>query len=644
MKFLDLKGLQDLWSKVLKTRTEVEASNQNGALITIAATESTVTGSDGLGKKFTISLGGLNNVASAAELQSGLQKIYGGEIPSSNAVTITGLDSRVDNLETGSLVNVVKQETAESGYAATYVITQGVDENDDPVQRGVKINIPKDFLVKSASIETVSTADSPYSGAAVGDKYIDFVVNATDASETAQHIYLPVNDLVDVYTTGDGLDISASNVIFGVVDGTSEGFLTVGANGFKLSGVQAAINSAKSDVIGVSGDAAAADTIYGAKAYADNAVSTAAGNYATAAQGTTADSALQTISHGNDGDYVTTTIGTKANNNQTVGVAVTIQPIASADASARGLVEASDVKDYIDNAVSTGTSNGAHKVASPTAGNFAGLDANGDLTDSGKKAADFATAEQGAKADTAIQSVTGETAVASGNYVAVSVEAATDSTTKAVTLTSHANVTTQAVSTADATTANGLALAADVKNYVDGQRTAVDTAIAAMDADLDASGTATHGGTFVMSGITQVDGAITTIDSVEVEAAGAAAAAKSELLGDATTNGDTLGKLEDRLDAIEGSGTGSISDQINAKVATLDSDVNVASSASTGHVVSTSASNDGTTSAHVTAATVLTSLTIADGLFSAATSQTIEAISDSDLASILVAPSAQSGE
>ena len=98
------------------------------------------------------------------------------------------------------------------------------------------------------------------------------------------------------------------------------------------------------------------------------------------------------------------------------------------------------------------------------------------------------------------------------------------------------------------------------------------------------------------------------------------------------------------MDAIEGSGTGSISDQINAAIGDLDSDVNVAASASTGHVVSTSASNDGTTSAHVTAATVLTSLTITDGLFSAATSQTIEAISDSDLASILVAPSAQSGE
>lgn len=47
----------------------------------------------------------------------------------------------------------------------------------------------------------------------------------------------------------------------------------------------------------------------------------------------------------------------------------------------------------------------ANKVESPTNGNFAGLDANGDLTDSGSKASDFATAAQGSKADSAIQSV-----------------------------------------------------------------------------------------------------------------------------------------------------------------------------------------------------------------------------------------------
>lgn len=45
----------------------------------------------------------------------------------------------------------------------------------------------------------------------------------------------------------------------------------------------------------------------------------------------------------------------------------------------------------------------ADKVSGATADNFAGLDANGNLTDSGSKASDFATAAQGAKADTAYQ-------------------------------------------------------------------------------------------------------------------------------------------------------------------------------------------------------------------------------------------------
>lgn len=47
----------------------------------------------------------------------------------------------------------------------------------------------------------------------------------------------------------------------------------------------------------------------------------------------------------------------------------------------------------------------ADKVANATDGNFAGLDENGNLTDSGKKASDFATSAQGGKADSAIQGV-----------------------------------------------------------------------------------------------------------------------------------------------------------------------------------------------------------------------------------------------
>lgn len=73
----------------------------------------------------------------------------------------------------------------------------------------------------------------------------------------------------------------------------------------------------------------------------------------------------------------------------------------------------------------------------------------------------------------------------------------------------------------DATTASTIYGA---KAYADA---AVSAAVTALDADLDASGTALHSGTFVVSGVTEVDGVITAVDSVEVENAGAAAAAEA---------------------------------------------------------------------------------------------------------------------
>ena len=54
----------------------------------------------------------------------------------------------------------------------------------------------------------------------------------------------------------------------------------------------------------------------------------------------------------------------------------------------------------------------------------------------------------------------------------------------------------------------------------------VDDKIETLDADLDASGTAQHAGVFVVSGVTQTDGKLVSVDSTEVEVAGAAAAAE----------------------------------------------------------------------------------------------------------------------
>ena len=57
-----------------------------------------------------------------------------------------------------------------------------------------------------------------------------------------------VADFVQIYTAGNGLELNANE--FAVkVDGESESFLSVGANGVKLSGVQDAINNAKQAAI-----------------------------------------------------------------------------------------------------------------------------------------------------------------------------------------------------------------------------------------------------------------------------------------------------------------------------------------------------------------------------------------------------------
>lgn len=124
--------------------------------------------------------------------------------------------------------SVVKDDTAEAGAIATYHLTK------DGVNVGAAINVPKDFLVKSASVEEVAEADVPYAGAKVGDKYLDFVVNvkAGEAEEDA-HIYLPVNELVDVYTAGNGIEISAANVVSAKV--VAENGLSVDENGIKLA-------------------------------------------------------------------------------------------------------------------------------------------------------------------------------------------------------------------------------------------------------------------------------------------------------------------------------------------------------------------------------------------------------------------------
>ena len=109
----------------------------------------------------------------------------------------------------GGEVTVEKLSTAEIGFIATYVVKQ------NGTQVGSSINIPKDYLVKSATVGTAPAANNPVQGYAKGDKYLDFVINTKDSSGTDEHLYVNVKDLVDTYTAGSGLTLSNNQFSIG---------------------------------------------------------------------------------------------------------------------------------------------------------------------------------------------------------------------------------------------------------------------------------------------------------------------------------------------------------------------------------------------------------------------------------------------
>ena len=104
---------------------------------------------------------------------------------------------------------IKKLDTAEPGYLASYQLEK------DGAKAGDVINIPKDYLVKSASCKTATADNTPIEGLKIGDPYLDFVINTKDTdtgSGTEGHVYINVADLVDTYTAGDNVTITGNEI------------------------------------------------------------------------------------------------------------------------------------------------------------------------------------------------------------------------------------------------------------------------------------------------------------------------------------------------------------------------------------------------------------------------------------------------
>lgn len=152
--------------------------------------------------------------------------------------------------------SIVKLGTATEGYIATYQLQK------DGVQVGVNIDIPKDYLVKSAEIKT-STGEGDPSGLPAGSKYIDFVINTKVGTGEESHIYLDVQSLVDAYKAGNGIEINDENVVSAKV--VAANGLSVGTAGIAMALASATANGAMSKEqftkLGEIADNATANTI-----------------------------------------------------------------------------------------------------------------------------------------------------------------------------------------------------------------------------------------------------------------------------------------------------------------------------------------------------------------------------------------------
>lgn len=131
--------------------------------------------------------------------------------------------------------SLAKEGTTPEGLAARYYLTK------DGVKVGEYIDIAKDQFLKDATFIASATEDDKAidPSVIVGDPYIKFTFQTTGDDKIT---YVAVKGLVDVYTEGNGIDIT-NNVITAVAK-TGDKYIEVTSDGIASKGIDTAISTA----------------------------------------------------------------------------------------------------------------------------------------------------------------------------------------------------------------------------------------------------------------------------------------------------------------------------------------------------------------------------------------------------------------
>ena len=153
----------------------------------------------------------------------------------SNHFTATTVEGVLNELYTKSGEGAAVKVTSAAGSGnvlKTYTIKQGGNVVGT-------IDIPKDLVVESGSVVKGTWAGNTFTESETGTGTALKLVIANQSDP----VYINTLDLVKDHTAGNGIVISDTNVVSVKLDTDSEKFLTVGANGVKLSGVAAHVTS-----------------------------------------------------------------------------------------------------------------------------------------------------------------------------------------------------------------------------------------------------------------------------------------------------------------------------------------------------------------------------------------------------------------
>lgn len=219
--------------------------NQNNGKITVARGEvtskdKTVKMTDGTDGGFDVAVN-IDGTTIIKNTSSGVLSVASGALTQykgSNAVKVSEVDpenNKTVSLSINSNDNVLTQSN--DGLFANINLTWDKEQ-------GLKL-IGKD----STAIATIPASDFIKDGmldnATYDEETHKITLTFNTAAEGKQPIELNLSDLVDTYEAGNGLGLTGN--VFSVKKSTeedSEGFLKVGTDGVKVSGIQDAINTA----------------------------------------------------------------------------------------------------------------------------------------------------------------------------------------------------------------------------------------------------------------------------------------------------------------------------------------------------------------------------------------------------------------